>query len=316
MTVYSLGKNTQVFDTLQKDTEKYRLSYRHKNISQEEKVNDPYCSSLFVLDDLSMQLMSSKTFLAHMTSVPQHGIQVVMLTQNFSGKDKFSTINMNLDNILLMSLVGVSTRLKSFLHEKSKYQSNQVQSSAILNQMYRVMCVAHEQVGNINTNETDHVYISCHTRTENSPISKFRTRLGNRERQDSLLEKMNGTYDPVSAMREKGQAEYGGDHFPILIGLEKAFTLTADKSSLSLSPSHLKEKIIAGVTDVQDQEDGRNSNVREEEGKEANINKKIIKSSHRSDDEAKLGQQSHAIPKCQSFSDGCVSNNYLIECSY
>ena len=86
------GKNTQFFDTLLKDTDKYKLSYRaHKNISQEEKVNDHYYSSLFVFDDLFMQLISRKTFLAHMTSVCQHGIQDVMLTQNFSGKDIFST---------------------------------------------------------------------------------------------------------------------------------------------------------------------------------------------------------------------------------
>ena len=56
MTVYNLGKNIQVIDTLLlKDTEKYWLSYRaHKNISQEEKVNDAYYSSLFVFDHLFM----------------------------------------------------------------------------------------------------------------------------------------------------------------------------------------------------------------------------------------------------------------------
>ena len=61
---------------------------------------------------------STQTFLAHMTSVRQHRIQDVMLTHNFSGKDIFYAINMNVDNFLLKSLTGVATRLKSFLHEK------------------------------------------------------------------------------------------------------------------------------------------------------------------------------------------------------
>ena len=89
---------------------------------------------------------------------------------------------------------------------------------------------------------------------------------------------MNGTYDPVPAMRKNGGGECRGDHFQILTALENAFTLTADKSGLSISQSDYfqKRKTIESDRDVQDQEDGRNTNVTEEAGEEENIDKKII----------------------------------------
>ena len=87
----------------------------------------PYYSSLIIFDDLFMQLMSSETFLAHLTSVRQHGIHDVMLTEKCSGKDIFCTINMNVDNFLLMSLADVPTRLKSFLYDQSSHVTRQRQ---------------------------------------------------------------------------------------------------------------------------------------------------------------------------------------------
>ena len=74
----------------------------------------------------------------------------------FFGQGHILRDKKNVGNFRLITLTGVQTRLVIFL---SRYQSNQGQSSSGLNQIYRTMCLEQEQVGNINTNETDHVYI-------------------------------------------------------------------------------------------------------------------------------------------------------------
>ena len=248
--VYSYAKN-QHFESVLKDTEKYWLGYRAKNkVVQEQKVDDPYFSCLFVFDDLFPQLMTSRAFLAHMTSVRQHGIQDVMLTQNFSGKDVFGTINMNVDNFLLMSLAGVPARLKSFLHEKSKFQSNQGQSSSSLNQIYRAMCVEREQVGKIHRNETDHVYVSCHTRSGDTPLSRVRTRLGNNDRHVCLIEKMNGTYEPIPSMRKSKKGSTSGGVFELVIGIENVFAVGENKNGQFQPEEIISEEVTDSADDV------------------------------------------------------------------